>query len=140
MTGKFKTNAEIIKWKYREKIGAKSENTFKAKNTITKPPKKGEKDPEEKEYIAVELRSKSLRKRISFPVFLNCLDAYQLTYECASKNISLVLKSKKEAHLNSSYKNVVLTLKPTCHTIKCGKFIQREKKAPPRQLRERCEK
>ena len=94
MTGKFETNAEIIKWKYRGKIGAKSENTFKAKNTVTKPPEEGEEDSEEKEYMAVELRSKSLQMRISFPVFLNCLDAYQLTYECTSKNVSLVLKSK----------------------------------------------
>src|SRR2546430_17554510 len=31
MTGKFETKEEILKWKYREKIGAKSENTFKKK-------------------------------------------------------------------------------------------------------------
>ncbi|CAI2200767.1 4752_t:CDS:2, partial [Funneliformis geosporum] len=28
MTGKFETKEEILKWKYREKIGAKSENNF----------------------------------------------------------------------------------------------------------------
>ena len=31
MTGKFETKEEILKWKYRGKIGAKSENTFKKK-------------------------------------------------------------------------------------------------------------
>jgi hypothetical protein len=137
MTGKFETNAEIIKWKYREKIGAKSENTFKTKNTVTKQARRIRR---RKNIWAVELRSKSLRKRISFPVFLNSLDAYQLTYECASKNVSLILKSKKEAHLNSSYESAVLILRPTCHTIKCGKSIQRRKKAPSCQPREICVK
>src|SRR4051812_30445378 len=36
MTGKFETKEEILKWKYREKIGVKSENKFnkgKKKNT-----------------------------------------------------------------------------------------------------------
>ena len=32
MIGKFETKEEIIKWKYREKIGAKSENNFKKKD------------------------------------------------------------------------------------------------------------
>ena len=31
MTGKFETKEEILKWKYREKIEAKSENDFKKK-------------------------------------------------------------------------------------------------------------
>src|SRR5205085_7978276 len=91
-------------------------------------PRKARRIQRRKNIWAVKLRSKSLRKRISFPVFLNCLDAYQLTYECASKNVSLVLKSKKEAHLNSSYESAVLTLRPICHMIKCGKFIRRRKK------------
>ena len=58
MIGKFETNAEIIKWKYREKIGAKSENTFKVKNTVTKPPEEGEKDLEEKEYMSGPIKIK----------------------------------------------------------------------------------
>ncbi|RIB05477.1 hypothetical protein C2G38_2219571 [Gigaspora rosea] len=50
MTEKFETKEEILKWKYREKIEAKSENVFKAKNAV-KPPEEGEEDPEEKEYM-----------------------------------------------------------------------------------------
>ena len=36
MTGKFETKKVILKWKYRGKIGAKSENNFKKKNTDEK--------------------------------------------------------------------------------------------------------
>ncbi|RIB01140.1 hypothetical protein C2G38_2297601 [Gigaspora rosea] len=50
MTEKFETKKEILKWKYRGKIRAKSENVFKAKNAV-KPPEEGEEDPEEKEYM-----------------------------------------------------------------------------------------
>ena len=35
MTGKFETKEDILKWKYREKIGAKSENVFKKKEKNT---------------------------------------------------------------------------------------------------------
>ncbi len=70
MTGKFETNAEIIKWKYREKIGAKSENTFKAKNTVTKPPEEGEEDLEEKEYMGSRIKIKITAEENFFFSFL----------------------------------------------------------------------
>src|SRR5436189_5233423 len=35
MTGKFETKEDILKWKYRGKIGAKSENVFKKKGKNT---------------------------------------------------------------------------------------------------------
>ena len=70
MTGKFETNAEIIKWKYRGKIGAKSENTFKAKNTVTKPPEEGEEDPEEKEYMGGRIKIKITAEENFFSSFL----------------------------------------------------------------------
>src|SRR6266496_5627053 len=89
-----------------------------------------------KNFWAVRLRSKFLRKIISFPASLNCQDVYQLTLEFALKSVIPVLKLKRKAHLNSSYKKAVLTLKLTCHTIKCGKSIQRQKKA----LLVNCEK
>ena len=46
-------------------------------------------------------------------VFLNCQGAYQLMYEYVSKNVIHVLKSKRRAHLNSSYKSAVLIRKLT---------------------------
>ncbi|RIB09522.1 hypothetical protein C2G38_2267674 [Gigaspora rosea] len=57
MTEKFETKAEILKWKYRGKIEAKSENVFKAKNAV-KPSEKGEEDPEEKEYMGGPIKIK----------------------------------------------------------------------------------
>ncbi|CAI2189214.1 15715_t:CDS:2, partial [Funneliformis geosporum] len=57
MTGKFETKEEILKWKYRGKIKAKSENDFVKKHPV-KTPKEGEKDLEEKEYMSSPIRIK----------------------------------------------------------------------------------
>ena len=62
MTGKFETKEEILKWKYRGKIGAKSENTFKKKerkkNSVNTDSENtlhilenGEEDTEVKEFL-----------------------------------------------------------------------------------------
>ena len=51
MTRKFETKEEILKWKYRGKIGAKSENNFKKKKNTIKAPEEGEEDTEVKEYL-----------------------------------------------------------------------------------------
>ncbi|CAI2199098.1 17653_t:CDS:2, partial [Funneliformis geosporum] len=57
MTGKFKTKEEILKWKYRGKIGAKSENNFmikgKKKDTDEKGTiwRSGEEVEEKKDYM-----------------------------------------------------------------------------------------
>jgi len=107
MTGKFETKEEILKWKYRGKIGAKSENNFMMKG------KKKDTDEEgtiwdrvrrsrKRKIIWEQLRSKLLQRRISFPVFLNCQNAYQLMSECVSKNVTPVLKLKRKGRLNSS--------------------------------------
>ncbi|RGB22170.1 hypothetical protein C1646_678030, partial [Rhizophagus diaphanus] len=56
MTGKFERKEEIIKWKYRGKIGAKSENDYIKKYPV-KTPEKGE-DPEEKEYMGGPIKIK----------------------------------------------------------------------------------
>ncbi|CAI2187090.1 13490_t:CDS:2, partial [Funneliformis geosporum] len=57
MTGKFETKEEILKWKYRGKIGAKSENDFLKKHPV-KAPEEGEEDLEEKEYMGGPIRIK----------------------------------------------------------------------------------
>ncbi|CAB5208415.1 unnamed protein product [Rhizophagus irregularis] len=57
MTGKFERKKEIIKWKYRGKIGAKSENDYMKKYPV-KAPEKGEEDPEEKEYMGGPIKIK----------------------------------------------------------------------------------
>ena len=55
MTGKFETKEDILKWKYRERIGAKSENVFKRKGKNTNEEGtvwgSGEEVEEEKEYL-----------------------------------------------------------------------------------------
>ncbi|CAI2190257.1 10081_t:CDS:2, partial [Funneliformis geosporum] len=57
MTGKFETKEEIIKWKYRGKIGAKSENDFMKKYPV-KAPEEGEEDPEVKDYMGGPIKIK----------------------------------------------------------------------------------
>ncbi|CAI2189406.1 5225_t:CDS:2 [Funneliformis geosporum] len=57
MTEKFKTKEEILKWKYREKLGVKSENDFMKKYPV-KAPEKGKKDLEEKEYMGSPIKIK----------------------------------------------------------------------------------
>ncbi|CAI2192640.1 7082_t:CDS:2, partial [Funneliformis geosporum] len=57
ITGKFETKEEILKWKYRGKIGAKSENDFVKKHPV-KTPEEGEEDLEEKEYMGGPIRIK----------------------------------------------------------------------------------
>ncbi|CAI2187846.1 3469_t:CDS:2 [Funneliformis geosporum] len=57
ITGKFETRDEILKWKYREKIGAKSENIFKKRSTV-KVSEEGKEDPEEKEYLGGPIKIK----------------------------------------------------------------------------------
>ena len=69
MTGKFETNAEIIKWKYRGKIGAKSENDYMKKYPV-KAPEEGEEDPEEKEYMGSQIKIKITAKENFFSSFL----------------------------------------------------------------------
>ena len=64
MTGKFETKEEIIKWKYRGKIGAKSENVFKKKGKKMHSDKEGtiwgsgEEVEEEKEYLGGPIKIK----------------------------------------------------------------------------------
>jgi hypothetical protein len=54
MTGKFETKEDILKWKYRGKIGAKSENNFK----------KGKKRIQTKRKSYGDRMRKSKRRRI----------------------------------------------------------------------------
>ncbi|GBB87524.1 hypothetical protein RclHR1_00140028 [Rhizophagus clarus] len=60
MTGKFETKEDILKWKYRGRIGAKSENVFKRKGKNTNEEGTvwglGEEVEEEKEYLGVCLK------------------------------------------------------------------------------------
>ncbi|PKB92644.1 hypothetical protein RhiirA5_443929, partial [Rhizophagus irregularis] len=58
MTGSFKSSEEIIKWNYRGKVEAKSENIFKMKKYPVKAPEEGEEDPEEKEYMGGPIKIK----------------------------------------------------------------------------------
>ncbi|CAB5210402.1 unnamed protein product [Rhizophagus irregularis] len=58
MTGSFKSSEEIIKWNYRGKVEAKSENVFKMKKYPVKAPEEGEEDPEEKEYMGGPIKIK----------------------------------------------------------------------------------
>ncbi|CAI2197957.1 18410_t:CDS:1, partial [Funneliformis geosporum] len=57
MTGKFEIKEKNIKWKYREKIEAKSENNFMKKYPV-KALEKDEEDPEEKEYMGSSIKIK----------------------------------------------------------------------------------
>src|SRR4051794_13970821 len=57
MTGKFETKEEIIKWKYRDKIGAKSDNDF-VKRYPVKAPEEGEEDLKEKKCLGGSIRVK----------------------------------------------------------------------------------
>src|SRR4051794_25506594 len=97
MTGKFETKEEIIKWKYRGKIEAKSENDFVKKYPI-KAPEEGKRIRRKRNIWRGQLGSKLLQTRmmISFPVFLNCQDVYQSMFECVSKNVISLLKSKRK--------------------------------------------
>src|SRR5437764_296755 len=89
MTGKFKTNAEIIKRKYRKKIGVKSENTFKAKNTVIKPPEEGEKDSEEKEYKSDRIKIKITAEENFFSSFLKLPECIPIDIQvCLKKHFS----------------------------------------------------
>ena len=65
-----------LKWKYCEKIEVKSKNTFKAKNTITKPPKESKENSEKKEYMSSQIEIKITVKKNFFFSFLklpNCV-------------------------------------------------------------------
>src|SRR4051812_43184748 len=92
MTGKFETKEEILKWKYREKIGAKSENNFKKKKNTIKAPKEGEEDTEVKEYLEGPIEIKISAEDVFTSSFLNCQDAYQLMFRCVSRNVTPALK------------------------------------------------
>src|SRR5437870_2716162 len=56
----------------------------------------------QKNIWEVQSKSKLMQKSISFPVFLNCQVMYQLMFTCVSKNVILVLKSKRKVRLNFS--------------------------------------
>ncbi|POG72530.1 hypothetical protein GLOIN_2v1829246 [Rhizophagus irregularis DAOM 181602=DAOM 197198] len=81
MTGSFKSSEEIIKWNYRGKIGAKSENTFKKKekkknneNTDSENSfhilENGEEDTEVKEFLGSPIKIKISAKDNFFSSFL----------------------------------------------------------------------
>ncbi|RIB08439.1 hypothetical protein C2G38_2211662 [Gigaspora rosea] len=57
MTGESKTKEEILKWKYRGKIEAKSENNFNKKSEKYTT-EEGEEDPEEKEFMMGPIKIK----------------------------------------------------------------------------------
>jgi hypothetical protein len=69
MTGKFETKEEILKWKYRGKIGAKSENDFVKKYPV-KALEEGEEDLEEKEYMGGPIKIKITAEEDFFSSFL----------------------------------------------------------------------
>ncbi|CAI2188826.1 1647_t:CDS:2 [Funneliformis geosporum] len=73
MTGKFKIKEKILKWKYREKIAAKSENDFVKKHPV-KAPEKGEEDLEEKEYMGSPIKVKISAGDYFTSSFLKLLD------------------------------------------------------------------
>ncbi|POG82469.1 hypothetical protein GLOIN_2v1469774 [Rhizophagus irregularis DAOM 181602=DAOM 197198] len=81
MTGKFETKEEIIKWKYRGKIGAKSENTFKKKEKKKNSEDRdsentlhilenGEEDTEVKEFLGGPIKIKISAEDNFFSSFL----------------------------------------------------------------------
>ncbi|RIA82420.1 hypothetical protein C1645_835403 [Glomus cerebriforme] len=81
MTGKFETKEEILKWKYRGKIGAKSKNTFKKKekkknreNTDSENTlhilENGEEDTEVKEFLGGPIMIKISAEDNFFSSFL----------------------------------------------------------------------
>ncbi|GBC36227.2 DNA polymerase family B-domain-containing protein [Rhizophagus irregularis DAOM 181602=DAOM 197198] len=152
MTGSFKSSEEIIKWNYRGKIGAKSENTFKKKgkkknneNTDSENTlhilENGEEDTEVKEFLGGPIKIKISAEDNFFSSFLKLPGCVPIDVRvCLKKRYPRFEVEKEGSLLNSSYKNAVLTLKLTCHTIKCGKHIQRRKGTRPHQLQEKCGK
>ncbi|CAI2200375.1 1007_t:CDS:1, partial [Funneliformis geosporum] len=80
---KFKTKEEILKWKHRGKIGAKSENNFMIKGKKKDTDEEGiiwgsvEEVEEKKDYMEA-IKIKITAEEDFFPVFLNCQNAYQL--------------------------------------------------------------
>ncbi|GBB97419.1 hypothetical protein RclHR1_29900002 [Rhizophagus clarus] len=74
MTGKFETKEEILKWKYRGKIGAKSENVFKRKGKNTDEEeivwRSGEEVEEVKEYLGGPIKIKITAEEDFYSSFL----------------------------------------------------------------------
>ena len=88
---------------------------------------KGDENLEEKEYMGNLIKIKISVKDDFTSSFLK-LPGCILIDVRVCQNVSLVLKLKRKVHLNFSYKSVILTVRPTCHMIKCEKSIQRQKK------------
>ncbi|PKK61378.1 DNA/RNA polymerase [Rhizophagus irregularis] len=74
MTGKFETKEDILKWKYRGKIGAKSENVFKRKGKNTDEEGtvwgSGEEVEEVKEYLGGPIKIKITAEEDFYSSFL----------------------------------------------------------------------
>ena len=110
MTGKFETKEEILKWKYREKIGAKSENTFKKKekkknsedtdgeNTLHIL-ENGEEDMEVKEFLSGPIKIKISVEDNFFSSFLKPLECVPIDVRVCLKKHYSRSEVKKEGSL-----------------------------------------
>src|SRR5581483_10807377 len=110
MTGKFETKEEILKWKYREKIGAKSENTFKKKekkknsedtdgeNTLHIL-ENGEEDTEVKEFLGCLIKIKIFVKDNFFSSFLKLPGCVPIDVRVCLKKCYLHSEVEKEGSL-----------------------------------------
>ena len=140
MTGKFEMNAEIIKQKYCEKIGVKSENTFKAKNTVTKLPKEGEEDPEEKEYMGGRIKIKITAEENFFSSFLKLPGCVPIDVRVCLKKRFPHSEVEKGDSLKFFLQKCGLDTKADMPYDKMWKIYSEAKKTPPRQPREICVK
>ena len=133
MTGKFETKEEIIKWKYRGKIGAKSENVFKRKGKNTNEEGtvwgSGEEVEEEKEYLGGPIKIKITAEDDFYSSFLKPPGCVPIDVRVYLKKHFPKAEVEKEGSLKFFLKSVVLMLKQTCHMMKCEESIQKRKKS-----------
>jgi len=129
MIGKFETKEEILKWKYRGKIRAKSKNDFVKKYPV-KVLEEGEKDLEEKEYMDGPIKIKiSVEENFTF--------SFLKLPECVAIDVRVCLKKryshsevKKKSSLKFFLQKCDLDSKADMPYDKMWKIYSEAKKSP----------
>ncbi|CAB5210814.1 unnamed protein product [Rhizophagus irregularis] len=141
MTGKFETKEEILKWKYREKIGAKSENTFKKKerkkNSVNTDSENtlhilenGEEDTEVKEFLGGPTMIKISAKDNFFSSFLKLPGCVPIDVRVCLKKRYPRSEVEKEGSLKFFLQKCGLDAKADMPYDKMWKIYSEAKKSP----------